>query len=169
LTTTVLTLDPRPQGRSGAQRGWWFEDAVPGSVLRHPGGRTIDEAEHVWLAWVTHNLADLHGDADTARRTEWGEPLVLGALAASIVIGLAGPATGPPEVGAAGWSDGWASIRLTGPVRAGDTLTAESLIHAVDAAPGSPIGRVRRTIVGRNRRGEVVVRVEEERAVARRP
>jgi itaconyl-CoA hydratase len=160
----------RPGGRRlpGAQRGWWLEDAVPGTVLRHPGGRTIDEVEHVWLAWVTHNASDVHGNADAASRGPWGQPLVLGALSAAVVIGLAGPAAGEPATGAAGWSDGWRAVRLTGTVVPGDTLRAESAIHAVHAVPGGRTGRVARTIRGLNQRGEVVVVVEEEREVVSR-
>lgn len=152
----------------GAQRGWFLEDAVPGATLRHPGGRTLDEADHVWLAWVTDNVSDVHGNADAAARSPWGQPLVLGALSAAIVIGLAAPGTPTPELGTTGWSDGWTAIRLSGPVVPGDTLVAASTIHAVTAALGGRTGRVRRTITGRNQRGEVVATIEEERAVARR-
>ena len=141
---------------------------MPGTVLRHPGGRTIDEAEHVWLAWVTHNVSDVHGNADAAARGAWGEPLVLGALTAAIIIGLAGPGAGSPEVGSAGWSDGWTSIRLSGPVVPGDTLMAESLVHEAAVTLGARTGRVRRTITGRNQRGEVVATIEEMREVPRR-
>ncbi|CAN5655394.1 MaoC family dehydratase [soil metagenome] len=150
------------------QRGWWLEDAVPGAVLRHPGGRTVGPAEHVWLAWVTHNVSPVHGNADAASRSEWGEPLVLGMLTAAVVIGLAQPATPPPELGTLGWSDGWSSIRLTGIVVAGDTLSAESEIVAVTAAPGASSGRVQRTVRGRNQRGELVALIEDEREVPRR-
>jgi acyl dehydratase len=165
-----MASDPGPDpGPSGGQRGWWLEDAIPGTVLRHPGGRTIGATEHVWLAWVTHNVSDIHGDAHAARRSEWGQPLVLGMLTAAIVIGLAAPATPEPRDGAIGMSDGWSSIRLTGVVLAGDTLTTESAIHAVDAAAPERAGRVRRTIRGRNQRGEVVAVIEEERRVPKRP
>ena len=164
-----MASDPgRTLGPSAGQRGWWLEDAIPGTVLRHPGGRTIGATEHVWLACITHNISDIHGDAHAATRNEWGQPLVLGMLTAAIVIGLAAPATPEARDGATGMSDGWSSIRLTGVVLAGDTLAAESVIHAVDAAPEARSGRVRRTIRGRNQRHEVVAVVEEERDVLRR-
>lgn len=152
-----------------AQRGWWLEDAVPGTTLRHPGGRTIVDGEHVWLAWATHNLSDVHGNADAASRSGWGQPLVLGMLTVAIVIGLAAPAAGPPEVGLADWSDGWRSIRLQQPVLVGDTIRARSHIEEVEARSGAPVGRVRRTVTGHNQRGEVVATISEERTVARRP
>ena len=153
---------------SGAQRGWWLEDALPGTTIVHPGGRTISEAEHVWLAWVTHNLSDIHGNADAARRTEWGEPLVLGMLTAAIVIGLAEPATGPPETVAEATGSGWDWIRLEHVVTAGDTLRAESSIEQVEPAGKSGYGIVRRTIIGLNQDGFKVVRIRERRGVPTR-
>jgi acyl dehydratase len=153
---------------AGARRGWWLEDAIPGTIIRHRGGRTITDSEHVWLAWVTHNVSDLHGNADSASRTEWGQPLVLGMLTAAIVIGLASPADGSPDTVANTWSDGWDSIRLERPVMAGATLRAESQIEAVTALPGATYGRVTRTIIGRDQHAEIVVRIHEERNILRR-
>jgi acyl dehydratase len=154
---------------AGADTGWWLEDALPGLVIRHPHGRTIDEAEHVWLAWLTHNLSDLHGDAHRAADGPFGQPLVLGALTASIVIGLAEPAVPTAGLAARTLPSGWASIRLSGPVVAGDTLRAESTIHAVRPMPDMPMGFVTRTITGRDQRGVVVALIEEvERLVPAR-
>ena len=153
----------------GARRGWWLEDAVPGGIIRHPGGRTIDEAEHVWLAWITHNVSPVHGNADAAGRSEWGEPLVLGMLTVAIVLGLAAPATGPPETVGAGWSESWQSITLALPVVAGDTIRATSRIEAVDSSIAVGLGLVRRTIMGLNQRGELVATIGEVRTVPRRP
>lgn len=151
------------------QRGWWLEDAVPGVTLRHAGGRTVDEAEHVWLAWITDNVSDVHGNADGASRGAFGRPVVLGALTAAIVIGLASPATGGPATAASASPIRWGSIRLPSPVVAGDTIRAESLIHEASAPDGrTGCGLVHRTITGRNQRGEVVATIEEERAVPTR-
>lgn len=143
---------------------------MPGTLIRHPGGRTIDESEHVWLAWITQNASDVHGNADAAARGEWGGQLVLGVLSVAIVLGLSAPAAGPAEVsGTAGWADGWRSVRLTATVVPGDTLRAESAIHSRRAVAGEPTGCVRRTVRGLNQRGELVVEVEEEREVPSRP
>lgn len=164
--------DPSPipvAASSASPAGWYLEDALPGTVLAHEHGRTIDEAEHVWLAWITNNVSDVHGNADAASRTPWGQPIALGALTAAIVIGLAAPAPGDAATaGTVGWDDGWISIRLTGAVLPGDTIRAESIIHAVIRNTGGPAGRVRRTILGRNQRGEIIATIEESRAVPRR-
>lgn len=60
-------------------------------------------------------------------------------------------------------------MKLTATVLPGDTLTAELVIHAVTAVPDGASGRVRRTIIGRNQRGEAIATIEEEREVPRRP
>jgi acyl dehydratase len=158
-----------PASDAPSPAGWFLEDAIPGTVLVHPHGRTIDEAEHVWLAWITNNVSDVLGNADAASRAAWGRPIVLGALTAAIVIGLAAPGAGDPgTAGTAGWDDGWISVRLTGAVVSGDTIRAESIIHARLPRTGPGVGRVRRTIIGRNQRDEVIATIEESRAVARR-
>lgn len=151
----------------GLTHGWWFEDAVAGETIRHPGGRTIDDTEHVWLAWITHNVSDAHGNADAASRTEWGRPLVLGVLTVAIVIGLAAPAMATPETVGPTLRAGWHAITLEGVVRAGDTLRAESVIEQVGDGPEVGFGTVVRTIVGRKQDGSVVVRIRERRAVLR--
>lgn len=152
---------------SAGQRGWYLEDALVGATLRHPGGRTIDAAEHVQLAWLTHNISPVHGDAHGVRARGWDEPIVLGALTVAIIVGLAAPATGPPRTASAALTAGWRTIALTGAVRPGTTLSATSRVIAVsDEDPDG--GRVRRTIVGSDQDGRTIVRIEDDVFAPRR-
>jgi acyl dehydratase len=144
---------------------WTFDDAVAGSTIQHERARTIGADEHVWLAWLTDNASDLHGNADAAARMEFGQPVVLGALVAAIVIGLAEPAEWRAEDAASNQPKGWRSIRLSKAVLPGDTLRAESRILAATPFADGQGGLVRRLIVGRTQGGTEVARVEEERAV----
>ena len=147
---------------SASGSGWWFEDAVPGATLRHAGGRTLGDADHVWLAWVTCSASDVHGNADRALAGPFGRPLVLGALSVAIVLGLAAPAEHPDPTRAPVGPPRWAFIRLGAPVFAGDTLRAESHIReARPAADERRGGHVERTIRGLNHRGEKVVTIAE--------
>ncbi len=114
---------------------------------------------------VTNNASDLHADAEYARTTGFGRPVVLGVLTVAVVAGLAEPIEWPAADAAKEAFPGWLSIRLAGPVFAGDTLRAESLILSVAPLADGHGGLVRRRIVGRNQRGEEVVTIEEERAV----
>lgn len=139
------------------QPGWWFEDAVPGREMVHPLARTIGSDEHVWLAWISANASDVHGNAVRAASGAFGRPVVLGALTAAVVIGLAAPThLGRP---AAARDAGWHSIRLGQPVFGGDTLRAVSAIHASHPTEGG--GWVERTIRGLSQRDAVVVTIEE--------
>jgi acyl dehydratase len=149
-----------PETAAIGQRGWWFDDATPGSTVRHRGGRTVSADEHARLAWLTDNASDIHGDEHRAAAGTFGEPVVLGALSAAIVIGLAGPASGAPAAVTRALPGGWRRIALRGLVRAGDTLYASSTFHATQAEVGG--GLVERTIEGRNQRGEIVVVIEEQ-------
>jgi itaconyl-CoA hydratase len=149
--------------RAGQQRGWWLEDAIVGGIIVHPGGRTVSADEHPRLAWLTDNASDVHGDAHRAAARPFGAPLVLGALTAAVVIGLAEPAVGPVDAAARARPTGWARIDLTGIVLAGDTLSATSTVEAVAPDPDARGGLVRRVVEGRNQRGSIVVRIADER------
>lgn len=154
----------------GGQSGWWLDDAIPGSTIYHPHGRTIDAAEHVWLAWITGNLSDVHGNADTAARGAFGDVVVLGALTVAIVLGLAEPAVGDPGSAATGLPRGWRSIALRGPVAPGDTIRSSSSIVAATPPGADGWGLVTRTIRGLNQHDEPVAVIEEvERGVPVRP
>lgn len=148
------------------QAGWCFGEAVAGQSIEHPVARTIGADEHVWLAWISMNANELHGNADRAASGPFGRPVVLGALTAAIVIGLAAPG-GPGLLPSADGRTGWRSIRLGRPVFAGDTLRAVSEVHA--SQPDGGGGFVERTIRGLSQRDEVVVTIEETCFVERQP
>ncbi len=145
------------------QRGWWLEDATPGGVIEHPGGRTIGADEHPLFAWLTDNASDVHGDAHRAAAGPFGQTLVLGALTAAVVIGLAEPAVCHPRDAARAVPVGWARIALTATVVAGATLTARSLVESATPDADGGGGLVNRVIEGRDQNGTVVVRVRETR------
>ena len=152
-----------PAGRivGGADDGWFFDDAVPGAVLRHPHGRTIWVGDHVWLAWISNNASDLHGNADRAARGAFGGPVVLGALSVAIVAGLAAPAWGSPGTWTMARLTGWHRIQLRRPVVPGDTLRSESRIVGPVGTEEAQGGFVRRTISGLDQRGETVLVIDE--------
>ena len=143
------------------QRGWWLEDVRPGTIVRHPGGRTITADEHPVLAALADSMSEVHGNADRAARTPFGQPLVLGALTTAVVIGLAAPAVGRWGHARRALPRGWRRIRLSGVVLAGDTLRAESRIVSVARDADGAGGLVERSIVGRNQRHEGVVEIDE--------
>lgn len=147
---------------------WSFGDARAGSIIDHPRGRTITADEHARLAWLTDNASAVHGDVHRAASGPFGQTVVLGALTVAIAIGLAEPDLPTPGLAARTTPTSWSRIELTAPVVGGDTIAARSTILTATPDEDGSGGRVQRTIEGLNQRGEVVVRVHEERWVAAR-
>ena len=137
--------------------GWhgrFLEDFRVGDHYRHPGGRTISEADNTWFALLTSNTHPVHVDAAYAARTEFGQRLVVSTLTLAVVTGLSVTDVSLNAVANLGWDE----VRLTAPVFAGDTLYAESEVEEVRPSrsrPGQGIVRVR--TIGRNQRGEEVI------------
>jgi itaconyl-CoA hydratase len=134
--------------------GRFLEDFHVGEHYRHPGGRTISEADNTWFTLLTCNPHPIHVDAEFAARTEFGQRLVVSTLTLAIVTGLSVSDVSLNAVANLGWDE----VRLTAPVFAGDTLYAESEVEEVRPSrsrPGQGIVRVR--TVGRNQRGEEVI------------
>jgi itaconyl-CoA hydratase len=135
-------------------RGRFLEDFQVGDRYRHPGGRTISEADNTWFTLLTSNTHPVHVDAEYAARTEFGQRLVVSTLTLAVVTGLSVTDVSLNAVANLGWDE----VRLTAPVFAGDTLYAESEVEQVRPSrsrPGQGIVRVR--TVGRNQRGEEVI------------
>ena len=145
-----------------------MDDAHPGGVIEHPGGRTIGAEEHPRLALLTNNASDVHNDAARSARGAFGQPVTLGALTAAVVIGLAEPAVGVPEDARRASSTGWSQISLTAVVAGGATLRARSTIESVERDPDGRGGVVDRVIEGRDQHGTVVVRISERRWIPSR-
>tara|TARA_Y100000031_G_scaffold144220_1_gene175451 strand:+ start:232 stop:771 length:540 start_codon:yes stop_codon:yes gene_type:complete len=102
--------------------GRYFEDFNVGDVYEHRPGRTISEADNTWFTLLTMNQHPLHFDAEYARHSEFGKPVVNSALTLSIVAGMSVSDISQKAIANLGWTD----IRMPAPVFNGDTLTAES-------------------------------------------
>jgi acyl dehydratase len=156
-----LTAPERPEAERRAAGGWWFEDATPGALIEHPGARTIGRDEHVWLAWVTDNASDVHGDVVYAARTPFGAPLVLGALTVAVVDGLGQPAEWPQALAAGHALPGWQHIGLVAAVEPGATIRAVSRIIAASPFADGSGGSVQRSLSGLDEDGREVVRIDQ--------
>jgi itaconyl-CoA hydratase len=139
--------------RKRSWQGRVFEDFEVGDVYRHPAGRTITQADNVWLTLLTLNTNPIHLDAAFAAQTEFGRPLVDSTLTLAVITGLS-----VADLSQNGINLGWDEVRLPHPVFEGDTLYAESEVVEVRASrsrPGSGIVRVKTT--GTNQEGAVVI------------
>ena len=115
-------------------RGRFLEDFAIGDVFRSRLGRTITETDNTWFTCLTMNTNQMHFNREYARRTEFGEPLVVSTLTLAVVIGLSVADTSENAVANLGWGD----IKLPKPVFAGDTLWAESEVTGVRESRSRP-------------------------------
>jgi itaconyl-CoA hydratase len=105
-------------------RGRFFEDFTVGDVYQHPLGRTISEADNTWFTLLTMNTNEIHFNAEYAARTEFGRPIVVSTLTFAIAVGQSVTDTTQNAFANLGVDQ----LRLTAPVRVGDTIWSESLV-----------------------------------------
>ena len=136
------------------QRGLYFEEFEEGAVYVHAPGRTVTEADNVLFTTLTMNMQSLHLDAAWSASTEFGERLINSMFTLSTLVGMSVAQLTQGTIVA---NLGFADIRFPSPMRAGDTLYAETRIRSKrlsKSRPGQGIVEFEHT--GRNQRGEVV-------------
>jgi itaconyl-CoA hydratase len=137
--------------------GRFFEDFEVGATYRHEPGRTLSEADNTWFTLLTMNTHPIHFDAEYAKRSEFGKPLVVSTLTLAVLVGLSVADTSRNAVANLGWKE----IKLPKPVFAGDTLYAESTVLAKRESKSRPDqGIVTIRTIGRNQHREVVCEFE---------
>ena len=102
--------------------GRYYEDFTIGDIYEHRPGRTITEADNTWFTLLTMNQHPLHFDAEYAKHSEFGKPIVNSALTLAIVAGMSVSDVSQKAIANLGWTD----ISMPAPVFNGDTLYAES-------------------------------------------
>ena len=145
--------------------GRYYEDFEVGATYKHRPGRTIGEADNTWFTLLTMNQHPLHFDAEYAKHTEFGRPLVVSTLTLSILVGMSVADMSQKAIANLGWE----RIVLPKPVFVGDTLYAASTVTGKRESKSRPDqGIVSVRTVGRNQRGEVVCEFERTMLVMRR-
>ena len=145
--------------------GRYYEDFEVGATYEHRPGRTISEADNTWFALLTMNTHPIHFDAEYAKHSEFGKPLVVSTLTLSILVGMSVSDTSQKAIANLGWE----RIKLPKPVFAGDTLYAESTVLNKRESKSRPDqGIVTIKTIGRNQRDEVVCEFERTMLVMRR-
>ena len=145
--------------------GRYYEDFKVGDIYEHRPGRTISETDNTWFTLLTMNQHPVHFDAEYARHTEFGQPLVVSTLTLSLLVGMSVSDTSQKAIANLGWTD----IRLPRPVFVGDTLTGESEVLAMRESKSRPDqGIVSIRTRGYNQRGEMVCEFDRSMLVMRR-
>ena len=127
---------------TGGGRLW--EDYTPGEVMHHPGGMTIEEADHMMATRLYQNTARIHFDAFHARDNQFGKRLVYGGHVISLCRALSYD----------GLENAFAVAAIHGgthanPTFAGDTLYCRHVVLGREKLPGrGDVGALRLRMIG---------------------
>src|SRR5438132_13882824 len=108
--------------------GLYFEEFSEGQVFEHVMTRTVTEMDNVLFTTLTMNPQPLHLDAEFARTTEFGRPLVNSIFTLGLVIGMT---VGDTTLGTTVANLGMSDVRFPTPVFHGDTLRARTTLISV--------------------------------------
>jgi len=135
----AAALEPRYTGSS-----LLWEDYTPGETIHHPGGMTIEEADHMTATRLYQNTARIHFDAFLARGNPFGRRLVYGGHVISLCRALSYD----------GLENAFAVTAIHGgahanPTFAGDTIYCRHVVTAREKIPGrDDVGALRLRMIG---------------------
>lgn len=112
-----------------------FEDWTVGERIVHDIRRTVTETDNLLFTVMTHNPQPLHLDAEAARASEFGQILVNGTFTFALMVGLS---VGDTTLGTLVANLGYDKLVMPRPVFLGDTLRAETEIHALKDSRSRP-------------------------------
>jgi acyl dehydratase len=134
--------------------GLYFEEFAEGQVFEHALARTVTEMDNVLFTTLTMNPQPLHLDAEFAKTTEFGRPLVNSIFTLGLVIGIS---VGDTTVGTTVANLGMSDVRFPKPVFHGDTIRATTTVIATRRSKSrGDAGIVEFEHQGLNQRGETV-------------
>ena len=105
--------------------GLYFEEFSEGQVFEHALTRTVTEMDNVLFTTLTMNPQPLHLDAEFAKTTEFGRPLVNSIFTLGLVIGIS---VGDTTLGTTVANLGMTDVRFPAPLFEGDTVNVTTEI-----------------------------------------
>jgi acyl dehydratase len=147
--------------------GLYFEEFHEGQVFEHAMTRTVTETDNVLFTTMTMNPQPLHLDAEFAKSTEFGRPLVNSIFTLGLVIGIS---VGETTLGTTIANLGMSKVEFPKPVFHGDTIRVRSIVRSVRASKSRPdAGIIEFEHQGLNQRGELVASCLRAAFMKRRP
>lgn len=138
--------------------GKYFEDLQVGQKIIHGRTRTVTEADNLLFCGLTLNTQPLHLDAEFARQTEFGKPIVNGIYTLGLVIGMTVQELTKGTIVA---NLAYEKVLHPAPVFAGDTIQVETeVLEKRSSESKTDRGIVKLKHTGRKQTGEIVVEVE---------
>lgn len=134
--------------------GLYFEEFEEGAEIRHALSKTIFESDNNFFSLLTMNHHPVHTNVDYASQNQHGQPLVVGTLVFSLVVGMTVPDISGKAIANLGYED----IRHLAPTFIGDTLYARTRIISKRESKSKPDrGVIYVETIGYNQRGEDVI------------
>src|SRR5260221_2433948 len=132
--------------------GLYYEEFREGQVFEHAVTRTVTEMDNVLFTTLTMNPQPLHLDAEFAKTTEFGRPLVNSIFTLGLVIGIS---VGETTLGTTVANLGMTDVRFPKPVFHGDTIHVRTTVMSVRRSKSrSDTGIVEFEHVGINQHGD---------------
>ncbi len=147
--------------------GLYFEEFEEGRVFDHEVRRTVTEYDNMMFSCMTMNTQPLHIDAEFARKSIYGQPLVNSMFTLALVVGIqVTELTLGTTLGNLGMTD----IAFPRPVFHGDTIRARTTVldKRISKSRGDS-GIVNFLHEGFNQRDELVATVKRTALMAVRP
>jgi acyl dehydratase len=105
--------------------GLFFEQFEEGHLFVHALSRTVTESDNIWFSCMTMNPQPLHIDAEFAKTTEFGQPLVNSLFTLGLAIGMS---VNDTTLGTTVANLGMREVTFPHPVFQGDTLRVETKV-----------------------------------------
>lgn len=104
--------------------GRYWDDFSMNEVIEHVPGKTITESDNNLFCLLTMNHHPLHLDSEYAKKTIFGQPVVVGTLILSIAVGMSVRDISGKAVANLGYD----RVKHIAPVYIGDTICAKSTV-----------------------------------------
>jgi acyl dehydratase len=115
--------------------GRYYDEWRVGDRIAHEIRRTVTETDNLLFSTMTHNPQPLHLDAEAARASEFGRIVVNGTFTFALMVGLS---VGDTTLGTLVANLGYDKLAMPSPVFIGDTLRAETGVHALKDSRSRP-------------------------------
>jgi len=147
--------------------GLWFDELAEGMVIDAEWTRTVTEADNVMFCGMTMNVQPLHLDAEFAKSTEFGRPLVNSLFTLGLMIGMS---VHNLTLGTTIANLGMTDVAFPAPVFAGDTIRTRTTVIAARPSRSRPdAGIVTFRHQAFNQAGTLVATCDRQALMRRRP
>ena len=156
-----------PTWPEGPYHGKWLEELTEGLIIPHALTRTVTETDNLMFTTMTLNPARLHLDYESAKGTQFGQPLVNSMFTVALLVGMSVLET---THGTTIANLGFEEVLFPRPVFFGDTLRAETEVMKNRPSSSNPTrGIVTFEHRAFNQKGELVCKARRNAMMRKRP